>query len=38
MAERLLESHHRGLWQGALASQLEHLRDLVLQTEALVEG
>ena len=38
MAERLLESHHRGLWEGAKASQLEHLRDLVLQTEALVEG
>ena len=38
MAERLLESHNRGLWQGATAPQLDHLRDLVLQSEALVEG
>lgn len=38
MAERLLESHNRGLWQSATAPQLDHLRDLVLQSEALVEG
>ena len=38
MAERLLESHHRGLWQGASPSQLDRLRNLVLDSEALVEG
>ena len=38
MAERLLESHNRGLWQGATAPQLDHLRDLVMESEALVEG
>ena len=38
MAERLLEAHHRGLWNGATAVQLEHLRGLVLESEALVEG
>ncbi|MCS5698734.1 cobaltochelatase subunit CobN [Cyanobium sp. FGCU-52] len=37
MAERLLEAHHRGLWQGADAAQLERLRGLVLESEALVE-
>ncbi len=38
MAERLLESHHRGLWQGAQKNQLERLRQLVLEAESLVEG
>ena len=38
MAERLLEAHHRQLWTGAEAAQLEHLRHLVLEAEALVEG
>ena len=38
MAERLLEAHHRGLWQSAQQNQLEHLRQLVLEAEALVEG
>ena len=38
MAERLLEAHHRGLWQSAQKNQLEHLRQLVLEAEALVEG
>ncbi len=38
MAERLLESHHRGLWQGASPIQLHQLRQLVLDSEALVEG
>ena len=38
MAERLLEAHNRGLWEGAQKNQLEHLRQLVLEAEALVEG
>ena len=38
MAERLLEAHHRRLWEGAQQNQLEHLRQLVLEAEALVEG
>ncbi|MGB5136374.1 MAG: cobaltochelatase subunit CobN [Prochlorococcaceae cyanobacterium] len=37
MAERLLEAHHRGLWKGAAAHQLERLRQLVLDTEKLIE-
>ncbi|MBM5795694.1 MAG: cobaltochelatase subunit CobN, partial [Cyanobacteria bacterium M_surface_7_m2_037] len=37
MAERLLEAHHRGLWSGAQQNQLERLRQLVLEAEALVE-
>ncbi|MEO1001734.1 MAG: cobaltochelatase subunit CobN [Cyanobacteria bacterium J06638_7] len=37
MAERLLEAHHRGLWQGAGSAQLETLRQLVLESEALIE-
>jgi cobaltochelatase CobN len=37
MAERLLEAHHRGLWDGAAPDQLERLRQLVLEAEALVE-
>jgi cobaltochelatase CobN len=38
MAERLLEAHHRGLWEGASATQLEELKTLVLESEAQVEG
>jgi cobaltochelatase CobN len=38
MAERLLEAHHRQLWAGADEAQLERLRYLVLEAEALVEG
>jgi cobaltochelatase CobN len=37
MAERMLEAHHRGLWNGATPAQLERLRQLVLEAEALVE-
>jgi cobaltochelatase CobN len=37
MAERLLEAHHRGLWEGSTPEQLNHLRDLVLASEALIE-
>ena len=37
MAERLLEAHNRGLWSGASLPQLEHLRQLVWEAEALVE-
>ena len=37
MAERLLEAHHRGLWEGALPQQLGSLRQLVLQSESLIE-
>ena len=38
MAERLLEAHNRGLWEGAQTDQLSQLRELVLEAEALVEG
>jgi len=37
MAERILEAHHRGLWEGARADQLEGLRELVLESETLIE-
>ncbi|WP_094561214.1 cobaltochelatase subunit CobN [Synechococcus sp. 8F6] len=37
MAERLLEAHNRGLWDGAQKNQLEHLRQLVLESESLIE-
>jgi len=37
MAERLLEAHNRGLWQGAQKNQLEQLRQLVLESEGLIE-
>ena len=37
MAERLLEAHHRGLWDGASQNQLENLRQLVLASEAKIE-
>jgi cobaltochelatase CobN len=38
MAERLLEAHHRGLWQGAASEELERLRQLVLESEGMIEG
>ena len=37
MAERLLEAHHRGLWEGAEATEIERLGQLVLDSEALIE-
>jgi cobaltochelatase CobN len=37
MGERLLEAHHRGLWEGASEHQLDHLRQLVLTSEARIE-
>jgi cobaltochelatase CobN len=37
MAERLLEAHHRGLWETAAEHQLAALRQLVLDSEALIE-
>jgi cobaltochelatase CobN len=37
MGERLLEAHHRGLWDGASEHQLDHLRQLVLTSEARIE-
>ncbi len=37
MAERLLEAHHRGLWEGAEPQRLEGLQALVLESEGLVE-
>ena len=37
MAERLLEAHHRRLWETALTEQLERLRSLVLESEGLIE-
>ena len=38
MAERLLEAHNRGLWEGAQKNQLEHLRQLVLESEGRIES
>ncbi len=38
MAERLLEAHHRGLWTGPEAGQLEALKGLVLSSEAEIEA
>ena len=38
MAERMLEAHNRGLWAGAQNKQLERLRELVLESEALIEA
>jgi cobaltochelatase CobN len=37
MAERLLEAHNRGLWESAAPDQLTALRQLVLESEALIE-
>ena len=38
MAERLLEAHQRGLWQGVEAGTLEELRAIALQAEGTIEG
>ena len=38
MAERLLEAHNRGLWQGAHDQELSALRQLVLESEGLIES
>jgi len=38
MAERLLEAHNRGLWKDAAAEELQRLRSLVIESEALVES
>jgi cobaltochelatase CobN len=38
MAERLLEAHHRGLWEGARPEQLASLHQLLLSSEALTEN
>jgi cobaltochelatase CobN len=38
MAERLLEAHQRGLWQGAKPDSLAELRSLVHQAEAVIES
>jgi cobaltochelatase CobN len=37
MAERMLEAHHRGLWQSATADQLKYLRQQVLESDGLIE-
>lgn len=37
MAERLLEAHQRGLWQGAEGKVLEQLRAIAHQAEAVIE-
>ncbi|MFN9694690.1 MAG: cobaltochelatase subunit CobN [Synechococcaceae cyanobacterium] len=38
MAERLLEAHHRGLWEGASPLQLDDLRELVRRSDAWIEA
>lgn len=38
MAERLLEAHQRGLWQGVKGETLDKLRAIALQAEAVIEG
>jgi cobaltochelatase CobN len=38
MAERLLEAHTRGLWEGATSQQLAYLGQLLLSSEALTES
>jgi cobaltochelatase CobN len=38
MAERLLEAQQRGLWAGAPAEELARLRQLLLESEALIES
>ena len=37
MAERLLEAHQRGLWQRPEDDEIDRLRKLVLESEALIE-
>lgn len=38
MAERLLEAHQRGLWQGVEQEMVDDLRSLVHQAEAMIEN
>ncbi|MFZ9752349.1 MAG: cobaltochelatase subunit CobN [Cyanobium sp.] len=38
MAERLLEAHHRGLWQDPADDEIDRLKGLVLESEALIES
>lgn len=38
MAERLLEASQRGLWEAAAADEIARLRQLVLDSEALIEA
>ncbi len=38
MAERMLEAHHRGLWEGSSSEQRAHLGSLVLSSEAMTES
>ena len=38
MAERMREAHNRGLWAGAQNEPLASLRELVLESEALIEA
>ncbi|GAC1460011.1 MAG: hypothetical protein NVSMB70_05290 [Chamaesiphon sp.] len=38
MAERLLEAHQRGLWQGVEQQMVERLRSLVHEAESLIEA
>jgi cobaltochelatase CobN len=38
MAERMLEAHQRGLWQDISVQMLNDLRNLVLSSEAAIEG
>ena len=38
MAERLLEAHNRGLWDGASGPELDDLRQLVLDTDVGLEN
>ena len=38
MAERLLEAHNRGLWEGASPTDVNGLRELLLDTDDRLEG
>jgi cobaltochelatase CobN len=38
MAERFLEAHHRGLWEGASSQHLEDLQSLVRRSDAWIEA
>jgi cobaltochelatase CobN len=37
MAERLLEAHHRGLWRDPADGEIDRIKALVLESEALIE-
>ena len=37
MAERLLEAHQRGLWQGVKTETLDHLRAIANEAEGILE-